>query len=80
MTEDDEHVWINITKEAQNALRKLARYRLDPTWSRERADGTVDIKLEDETLDRLHAARFPDESYSELILRIIAQRSGSGLN
>lgn len=71
---------INITEEASRALRGLATKPFRDTGTR-RADGTIDVPVEEETVERLSGCAMPGETASDTIIRLAAfHRSGGKAN
>lgn len=58
---------IQLSEEAYNAVRKVAMFPLADLQS---ANGTYDVSLSDELVDRLNDFRFDNESLSDLIVRM----------
>jgi hypothetical protein len=68
---------INITNEAMLAIRSAstAPGGFNQTANR-RSDGTWDVPLEEDTLDRLKSQQLPGETLSDTIIRGIALATG----
>lgn len=71
---------ITITAEAHNAIRSCARSNYEETGY-QHSNGDWTIPLSDETLNKLHALMFPNETYSDLMIRLAAyDKSAGGTN
>lgn len=72
---------VNITAEAQAAVRSASDA---PGGFRETAtrlpDGTYDVPLSDEVFERVTAAQFQGESFSDALVRIVALARRGGAN
>jgi hypothetical protein len=67
--------WVEITNAAADALAKAGAGRRHMKPGK---PGHVIIKMDDEVLTRLETVRFPDESISDTILRIVNFQLNSG--
>lgn len=71
---------INVTNECQQAIRSAATGNEFKNNGTQRADGTWDIPVDEEVVDRLKEVAFPGETYSDTIIRLAAfERSGGKL-
>lgn len=68
---------VTITDEAVRALQANARGEFKETGHRN-ADGTWDVPLTDDTIERLEDRRHPQETISDTIIRIAAYATSSG--
>lgn len=66
---------INITAEAEQVIRANAELPFKSTGT-QRPDGTWDIPLADNTLERLRAAQLAGESISDTIIRVCGTKGG----
>lgn len=68
---------INITHEAREILRQESRTGKLAGDSLHLPDGTWNIYLESDTLERMDSKKLAGESYSDLIIRIFATQKGT---
>lgn len=69
---------INITHEAREALRRESTTgELEEGTTFARPDGSWDIHVDSDTLERMDSVKQPGESYSDVILRVIATQKGT---
>lgn len=64
---------VNITAEAMNYIRAKSESGL--TSYEPQPDGSYDVELSDDILERLQSHQLTEESLSDTIIRLIAARS-----
>jgi hypothetical protein len=62
---------INITAEAHDAMVRVAELPFVPGTATRRADGSWDIEIGEDTLERLHGVTFEGETISDALVRLI---------
>lgn len=63
---------IVISKEANDALRRSSELPYDESQSRILPDGSIEIAISEETLERVERNRHEGESVSDFITRVTA--------